>query len=139
MKEFRELKSVPLRAVAPCSRGEAFELTATIVHQSFEGWRKALKGGENVSSVLSRVEVTEVRAGNTHTNKRALKLCPPVIVEARASHRAAPTRRSALTTQEYIDVMLATVRESYTHVYWPGEVVASFIAADVITCTTPSA
>ena len=30
-------------------------------------------------------------------------------------------------------MMLATVRESYTHVYWPGEVIESFIAADVIT------
>ena len=138
VKELRVLKSGPLRAVTPRSRGEAFELTATIVSQSFEGWRKALKGGDNLSTVLSRVEVTDVRAGNSRTNKRALELCPPVIVEAKASLRVAPTRRSALTTQEYIDVMLATVRESSSHVYWPEEVIARFLAADVITGTTPS-
>ena len=138
VKEFRERKSGPLRAVAPRSRGEAFELTATIVSQSFEGWRKALKGGDNLSTVLSRVEITDVRAGNSRTYKRALELCPPVIVDAKASERVAPRRRSALTTQEYIDVMLATVRESSRHVYWPVEVVASFVAADVITGTANS-
>jgi hypothetical protein len=37
-----------------------------------------------------------------------------------------------LTTEEFIQVRLATVRESTRHCYWPADVVAKFTAADVI-------
>jgi hypothetical protein len=37
-----------------------------------------------------------------------------------------------LTTEEFIQVRLATVRESTRHCYWPADVVATFAAADVI-------
>ncbi|MCM3872569.1 MAG: hypothetical protein ND895_17945 [Pyrinomonadaceae bacterium] len=37
-----------------------------------------------------------------------------------------------LTTEEFIQVRLATVRESTRHCYWPSEVVARFAAAEVI-------
>jgi hypothetical protein len=37
-----------------------------------------------------------------------------------------------LTTEEFIQVRLATVRESTRHCYWPSDVVATFAAADVI-------
>ena len=37
-----------------------------------------------------------------------------------------------LTTEEFIQVRLATVRESTRHCYWPADVVARFAAADVI-------
>lgn len=37
-----------------------------------------------------------------------------------------------LTTEEFIQVRLATVRESSRHCYWPADVVARFSAADVI-------
>jgi hypothetical protein len=37
-----------------------------------------------------------------------------------------------LTTEEFIQVRLATVRESTRHCYWPADVLATFAAADVI-------
>ncbi len=37
-----------------------------------------------------------------------------------------------LTTEEFIQVRLATVRESTKLCYWPADVVARFAAADVI-------
>jgi hypothetical protein len=37
-----------------------------------------------------------------------------------------------LTTEEFIQVRLATVRESTRHCFWPTDVMARFIAADVI-------
>jgi hypothetical protein len=37
-----------------------------------------------------------------------------------------------LTTEDFIQVRLATVRESTRHCYWPADVVARFAAADVI-------
>ncbi len=39
----------------------------------------------------------------------------------------------ALTTEEFLQVNLATVRESNCHRYWPQEVIERFLAADVIT------
>jgi hypothetical protein len=41
-----------------------------------------------------------------------------------------PTR--LLTTEEFIQVSLATVRESTRHCYWPAHVLAKFAAAEVI-------
>ncbi len=41
-------------------------------------------------------------------------------------------RTPMLTTEEFIQVRLATVRESTRHRYWPADVVARFAAADVI-------
>ena len=38
-----------------------------------------------------------------------------------------------LTTEEFIQVRLATVRESTRHCFWPIDVLEKFIAADVIT------
>ncbi len=37
-----------------------------------------------------------------------------------------------LTTEEFIQVRLSTVRESTRHCYWPADVLARFAAADVI-------
>ena len=39
----------------------------------------------------------------------------------------------ALTTEEFLQVNLATVRESNCHRYWPPEVLESFRLAEVIT------
>lgn len=38
-----------------------------------------------------------------------------------------------LTTEEFIQVRLATVRESTRHCFWPVDVLEKFLAADVIT------
>lgn len=38
-----------------------------------------------------------------------------------------------LTTEEFIQVRLATVRESTRHCFWPIDVLEKFLAADVIT------
>ena len=38
----------------------------------------------------------------------------------------------SLTTEDFIQVRLATVRESTRHCYWPADVLARFAVADVI-------
>lgn len=64
--------------------------------------------------------------------RRSLQLCPPVsgLVPEQAS--AAPLFPAKLTTQEYVQVMLATIREGASHPRWPREVVEHFLAAEVI-------
>ena len=67
--------------------------------------------------------------------KRSLQLCPPVsgLVPEQAS--AASLFPTKLTTQDYVLVMLATIRESESHTRWPKEVVELFLAAEVIANT----
>lgn len=38
-----------------------------------------------------------------------------------------------MTTEDFVNVELATVREGKSHRFWPSDVVLKFIAADVIT------
>ena len=45
---------------------------------------------------------------------------------------AARNATHQLTTEEFIQVKLATVRESTRHCFWPTDVIAKFLAADVI-------
>jgi hypothetical protein len=37
-----------------------------------------------------------------------------------------------MTTHDYVKVMLATVREGHRHARWPKDVLAHFLAAEVI-------
>ncbi len=43
-----------------------------------------------------------------------------------------PQRLPSLTTEEVVQVNLATVRESSRHRYWPTDVVERFLTADVV-------
>ncbi|HEU4478304.1 MAG TPA: hypothetical protein VFR80_07275 [Pyrinomonadaceae bacterium] len=63
--------------------------------------------------------------------RRPLQLCPPV--SGLGPEQASAVRLPAkLTTQEYVQVMLATIREGASHPRWPREVVEHFLAAEVI-------
>ena len=67
--------------------------------------------------------------------KRSLQLCPPVsglVPEQASAAKLFPTK---LTTQDYVEVMLATIREGASHARWPREVVEHFLAAEVIAST----
>lgn len=81
---------------------------------------------------MSQVLVREDRPSASLPQKRTLQLCRPV-VESVASQPEGDTRQpGSLTTPEYIDVMLATIREGFRHERWPKDVVAKFLAAEVI-------
>ena len=57
-----------------------------------------------------------------------LAIGPTFSTQPQAKRLTTPT----LTTQDFIQVRLATVRESTRHCYWPADVVATFAAAEVI-------
>ena len=52
----------------------------------------------------------------------------PTFNKARTKRMTSPL----LTTEEFIQVRLATVRESTRHCFWPTDVLAAFAAAEVI-------
>lgn len=51
---------------------------------------------------------------------------------SRASARDSGYRQRPITTTDIVRVNRATVRESTSHRHWPPDVVAQFLAADVI-------
>lgn len=66
-----------------------------------------------------------VEAGN--------KLVRQVFYPSVKPKQAAAPAAHQLTTEEFIQVRLATVRESTRHCFWPIDVLEKFLAADVIT------
>ena len=80
-------------------------------------------------AIATRINTGLQRATGT-SQKRTLQLCQPAETLPRGDGviRMAPTR---LTTQDYVQVMLATIREGVSHARWPKDVVAQFLAAEV--------
>ena len=54
------------------------------------------------------------------------------VAATRAPRRSSLKMAQLITTQEMIDVSVATVRESTTHRHWPKDVVEKFLAAELI-------
>lgn len=69
------------------------------------------------------LEPIEVGAKLVQVFHSSVKRMP--IAERKTSHQ--------LTTEEFIAVRVATVRESTRHCFWPTEVLEKFLAAEVIT------
>lgn len=135
MKEFVQRKGGPLYVVsAPRSASDVFDFTPISLDRSFQNWLRAVEATEEWSDASSPPAVTEDRLSESRPQRRALQLCPSAVVEseARPAEVVAPPAESTLTTQDYVQVMLATIRESVRHVSWPKEVVARFLATDVI-------
>lgn len=72
------------------------------------------------------------------TDREALGMVPRVatnlVIRPAFNYRSKFRKVTApkLTTEEFIQVRLATVRESTRHCFWPADVVAKFAAAEVI-------
>ena len=116
-------------ATAMRSRGEVFDVTRTSLDQSYEGWLLAVKATEELNmSAQAAVISNELRHPSDLKQKRALQLCQPI--EARQVDPG--SHSSKLTTQEYVQVMMATIREGRQHARWPREVIEHFLAAEVI-------
>jgi hypothetical protein len=131
----RELRKEAQRRLyvvtAPRFTGEAFDVTRHSLDQSFQGWLHAIAATEELNMSAQAIAINnDLRRPSELTQKRALQLCQPV--EARHVREAGNLRPSKLTTQEYVQVMMATIREGRHHARWPKEVVAQFLAAEVI-------
>lgn len=72
----------------------------------------------------------DLRRPSELKQKPALQLCQPV--NGQQAVKAVTLRSSKLTTQDYVQVMMATIREGRHHARWPKDVVAHFLTAEVI-------
>jgi hypothetical protein len=132
VREFRKEEQRRLYAVtAPRFTGEVFDVTPHSLDQSFQGWLHAIAATEELNMSAQAIAINkDLRRPSELTQKRALQLCQPV--EARQVREEGNLRSSKLTTQDYVQVMMATIREGRHHARWPKEVVAQFLAAEVI-------
>ncbi|CAN5824646.1 hypothetical protein BH18ACI4_BH18ACI4_22750 [soil metagenome] len=81
------------------------------------------------------LEMDKVELSRVTFNSQSVISGASNLVLCRASDKNAEEKRLTspmLTTEEFIQVRLATVRESARHCYWPADVLARFAAADVI-------
>lgn len=136
MKEFAKKQQRRLHVVAgmlSADGGSAF--TRNLLDRSFQDWLGSIEATEELN--MSARAVTTFREdfeGTGVVRNRKLRLCPPAdgLVPQASAATLFPTR---LTTQDYVQVMLATVREGRDHPRWPREVVEHFLAAEVISGT----
>ena len=131
----RELIEKPRRrthltGVAQRHAVDTVDYNPTSIDRSFQGWLSAV--------ALPKVRIQEERSVAVRPSVQVSVGAIPVLELLSApvfSHQ--PKERypepRVLTTQDYIQVMLATTREGHTHQRWPAGAFAKFMAADVIT------
>ena len=120
---------------APHFADEAFDFSRNSLDQSFQGWLGSVEATEEQKMSAAAVftkSCNEVNRASVLPQKRSLQLCPPVVALAPEQNEKAVLFPTRLTTQDYVQVMLATIREGANHARWPRDVVEHFITAEVI-------
>ncbi|HET6670683.1 MAG TPA: hypothetical protein VFH15_10675 [Pyrinomonadaceae bacterium] len=116
---------------APRFTGEVFDVTRHSLDQSFQGWLHAVHPTEELNMSAQAIAINnDLRRPSELKQKPALQLCHPV--KGQQAVNAVTLRSGKLTTQDYVQVMMATIREGRHHARWPKDVVAHFLAAEVI-------
>lgn len=133
MKEFLQLDQRRLYVVtAPRLKLDVFDVTRNTLELSFEGWLREVAAMEERNMSAPAVIKHDLRRPSKLTQKHTLKLCRPVAAQHEGNGEAVRMLPGKLTTQDYVQVMLATIREGRHHARWPTEVVAHFLAAEVV-------
>jgi hypothetical protein len=80
------------------------------------------------------VAVDEAELSRARDSQTASSVATNLVIRPAFNNKSKVKRITIpmLTTEEFIQVRLSTVRESTRHCYWPADVVARFAAADVI-------
>lgn len=134
MKESLQLEQRRLYVVtAPRFKRDVFDVTRNTLDQSFEGWLREVAAMEELNMSAPAVVIKhDLRRPSELTQKHTLKLCQPVASQHEGNGKTGGRQPGKLTTQDYVQVMLATIREGHQHARWPAEVVAHFLAAEVV-------
>ena len=136
MNVLAQSKRRPLSLVGasiPRSSNDVFDYSPTSLDRSFEGWLKAVAEIEEATQdVSSLAQSQDSSAVEPIFKVRSLELCPPVANKTQLRVVARPPVRHTLTSQDFIQVMMVTLREGFKHRRWPMDAVTKFLAAEVI-------
>lgn len=129
---------------APTRRpsNDVFDYSATSLDRSFEGWLKAVAEIGEATQGVSNLLAQDSSGVEPIVQLRSLELCPPVTkktqLQAVTTNKAqlpaairVPVKQT-LTTQDFVKVMMVTLRESFIHRRWPIDTVTKFLGAEVI-------
>ncbi|MGH9969720.1 MAG: hypothetical protein ACREBG_18270 [Pyrinomonadaceae bacterium] len=133
MKEFAASKhqGISLAGVgAELLPDESFDYSSKMPRRPFRGSLRA----------VAQLEIAPPLPIDVGSEQGVPEVVRPRLIRQVFRNRIMPKRMDAphsavpiITTDEFIQVKLATVRESTRHCYWPSDVVAKFLAAEVIT------
>jgi len=90
--------------------------------------RRSFRGGLYAVTPLQKRAEADIGADAPDRGAHPHRFQRPVTSKPKSARYTVPL----LTTDEFIQVRLATVRESTRHCFWPIEVLERFVAADVI-------
>lgn len=141
MKEFAsKQQQISAARVAELLPNEALDYGSKSGRRPFRGGLHAVaplevtpepQDGEAGSEADIHQAALEADRANNGRNQLIRSVFSPKITLKRAISPQRPL--PMLTTDEFIQVRLSTVRESTRHCYWPSDVLARFLSADVIT------
>jgi len=136
VKEFAQRKRGQISlAAAPAPRPlkDVFDYSPMSLDRSFQGWLHAVAAPKENTWKVSRGVGSQISLDAPVLQTHKLKICPAVADFPTPQKGAAQnSAQHALTTQDFIKVMLVTLREGFTHRRWPMDAVARFLAAEVI-------
>jgi hypothetical protein len=132
VKEFaqRQRPQISLVRSSPVRRPEeAFDYGS--LRRSFDGWLDAVALPEDEQSVDDVVTEDIVHETKAEAAAEILSVSP---LRSITSRKKTPveTDQARLNTQDFIEVSLVTVRESFRQRFWPEWIVSKFLAAEVI-------
>ena len=136
MKELAQRKRGQISLVAapaPRPSNDVFDYSPMSLDRSFQGWLHAVTAPMENTGKVSRGVGSEISLDAPILQTHTLKICPPVADLPTLQKGAAQNfAQHGLTTQDFIKVMLVTLREGFTHARWPMDAVERFLAAEVI-------
>lgn len=113
---------------------ESFDYSPSSLSKSFQGWLHAVTDLElaNESALEPAAPEIALQALVPKAHSEELRSVVPLRALPSQKRTALKDFSSLLNTQEFIQVSLVTVRESFTHRYWPESVVLKFLEAEII-------
>lgn len=132
MKEFVDRKRRVIQLVGTPQRRlveEVSEYDSAALERSFQGWWPVIEDSREIL-VRPRAEARTAIVARPVRQTQALELLSAPVFSHEPRKRYPEPR--ALTTDDFIQVMLATTRESYTHQRWPVGGLTKVMAAEVI-------
>jgi hypothetical protein len=113
---------------------ENFDYSPSSLSKSFQGWLHEVTVSELANESAGEQAAPEIALQVVVPKAQAEEVRNVVPLRALPSQKRPALKdfSNLLNTQEFIQVSLVTVRESFTHRYWPESIVLKFLEAEII-------
>lgn len=132
MKAFAQRQRPQISLVSPTPTRlpeEPFDYGS--LRKSFDGWLDAVALPEEEQRVEERATENIIRGARSEVPAEIINVSPLRSITSRKK-TLEESDLARLNTQDFIEVSLVTVRESFRQRFWPEWIVSKFLAAEVI-------